>query len=273
MEHIFKIGSDNDRGVFYSWFEAMHTRMDFVFCGIKESEGFNLASLIEEEIHRVELIANRFDPESEITKVNKLAQVAPIEVSDTLCEMISICIEAKEKTEGLFDIAISSKDYDVDLLSYLRLEADRTIVFDKQMTLDLGGYAKGYVLDKIRSILENSGIKNAFVSLGNSSILAMGNHPAGEGWKIALESGSGESITLLDQCYTTSGNFVVSRTHIMNPLSKEYVSGNKTVSVVTDSAGIGEILSTALFVADEKQSEQILKNYDLAPNSCFYSQI
>lgn len=46
--------------------------------------------------------------------------------------------------------------------------------------------------------------------MGNSSILALGNHPVGSGWKI-------NDILLHNECLTTSGNDSPSRRHIVSP--------------------------------------------------------
>ena len=53
-------------------------------------------------------------------------------------------------------------------------------------TINLSGFLKGYALDKIREILKVHIIANALINMGNSSVLALGNHPVGTGWKVSL---------------------------------------------------------------------------------------
>lgn len=64
-------------------------------------------------------------------------------------------------------------------------DIQKTVYFTRKgISLDLCGYIKGYVLDCIRKILETNHISDALINLGNSSILAIGNQPLGQGWKI-----------------------------------------------------------------------------------------
>lgn len=87
--------------------------------------------------------------------------------------------------------------------------------------------------------------------MGNSSILALGNHPVGSGWKI-------NDILLHNECLTTSGNDSPSRRHIVSPQNGKLVEGVKQIAVVTTNGSIGEILSTSLFAADSEQRKALL---------------
>ena len=77
-------------------------------------------------------------------------------------------------------------------------DIQKTVYFTRKgISLDLCGYIKGYVLDCIRKILETNHISDALINLGNSSILAIGNQPLGQGWKIEL--GSPNFSTTIDK--------------------------------------------------------------------------
>ena len=43
--------------------------------------------------------------------------------------------------------------------------------------VDLGGYAKGYALDRAAELLRKQGIRNALINIGGN-ILALGRYPA-----------------------------------------------------------------------------------------------
>lgn len=90
--------------------------------------------------------------------------------------------------------------------------------------------------------------------MGNSSVLALGNHPVGTGWKV-------NNILLHNECLTTSGNDSPERRHIVSPRDGKLVEGARQISVVTTNGAIGEILSTALFAADSEQTKVLVGIY------------
>ena len=52
---------------------------------------------------------------------------------------------------------------------------------------DLGAIGKGYALDLVNDYLESESIQNALVSMGTSSILALGRNRSGELWSIGVK--------------------------------------------------------------------------------------
>ena len=70
MEHISrKLNSGAD--LVYSWFEAMHTRIDLVMWSASSDAGHLLetASAIEDEVRRIESVGSRFIPDSEVSRL------------------------------------------------------------------------------------------------------------------------------------------------------------------------------------------------------------
>ena len=109
-------------------------------------------------------------------------------------------------------------------------------------------------MDTIKSILNEFLIENALINIGNSSVLALGNHPVGSGWKV-------NNILLHNECLTTSGNDSPERRHIVSPRNGKLVEGVQQIAVVTPDGAIGEILSTALFAADGEQRRALMGIY------------
>ena len=68
-------------------------------------------------------------------------------------------------------------------------------------------------------------------------------------------------ILLNNECLTTSGNNSDDRKHIISPSSGKPLEGVRQVTVVTDDGTTGEILSTSLFVANQKQRELIMSEF------------
>ena len=238
-----------NKGLLYSWFTAMHTRVDILLYGKPEDELRHIITVISDTLHQLEMTANFFNPSSELGQLNQTAHLKPITVSPELFQMISLCKIYHEKTGGCFDITIRSDNYNPETFRSLILdETNSTIYFAQQgLRLDLSGFVKGYALDKIKKILQKYLIDNALINLGNSSIMAVGNHPNGEGWKVTVAS-TGKEYLLKNECLTTSGNDTPGRKHIVNPQTGKYVEGQRMVSVVTASGAEGEIYATAKFI-------------------------
>lgn len=182
MQFIYRNTSQGQE-IAYAWWESMHTRVDIIVQGHPEEEIKSLLSTIEQELNRLERIANYYDTTSELHTVNQTAALAPVQVSNELFEMIKGCIHYHTATSGYFDISFrSGKDDDSAIYSILLSEDNKTIAFRRKgICLDLSGYLKGYGLECIRQMFTAAGIRNALINMGNSSVLAMGNHPHSEG--------------------------------------------------------------------------------------------
>lgn len=241
--------------LFYTWFEALHTRIDIAVCHLAEKDCKELAARVRQELLRIEKIMNRFDPKSELSILNSQAANGHADASQELAQAILDCMRYRELTCGYFDIAIhSDTKIAPPLVSVQPSSPGKTGDHSHQITfkhpkvsLDLGGYAKGYALDRSKEIVAAFGCRNALLSFGNSSVLAMGNHPVGQGWKISA-AGQAQEETLFDECLTTSGN-EHGKQHILSPVSGKLIQQDFTLSVKSPTGSDGEALSTALFAA------------------------
>ena len=227
----------------------MHTRFDIVLCNVEEECSMKLTDDIFIEIQRIELLANRFDPQSELSRVNQLAAFSPFKISAELFGILLSCLQYNELTFGAFDISIQSfNDFRQGINNIVLNSVEKTVFFkNSNVQIDLSGYIKGYALDKIKNIVLETNCNNALINIGNSSILALGNHPNGKGWKVSLPKSENEYITLNNQCLTNSGNSS-NHLHIKNPQTGEHGQSTTIISVITDNASDGEILSTSLCV-------------------------
>ena len=165
---------------------------------------------------------NRFDATSEVSKLNSHTQQDSVSVSAELEDILRSCQYYYEKTLHLFDITLND-------FSQIQIHGNHHISFSNfSVTLDFGGFAKGYALKKIQEILLRGNIENAFVDFGNSSIMGIGHHPYGDCWKVSLQ----------------------------NPYTQK-----KVTSILSDNPLDAEILSTVWMIADDQQREQINENF------------
>lgn len=297
IQHVYKSSREGD-GLFYAWFLSMHTRVDIILCSRKSEEELLLTvNHIYDILCQLEKTANYYDPTSELAYVNRTAATSPVVLSEELYAMIDLCLKYNIKTLGCFDITVLSNNYDRNTIHSVQLSAEERSIFFRQpgVTLNLSGFLKGYALEKIKSILKESMIENALINMGNSSVLALGNHPMGKGWKInfgwaanastnastntatdtaatdaSANTDNPQSILLYNECLTTSGNESSQRKHIISPRSGEFVKGARQIAVVTVDGSIGEILSTGLFAADDEQREALLAEFSPFLKAHFY---
>lgn len=266
MPHLFRPGSPQrpDQGDlapsqnrYYAWFEALHTRVDLLLLApLSESEFEATEAAVRKELLAVEKMGNRFDPNSELSRAVQAAnQGLESDLSPELYALLARCLQAHRETGGLFDITVNSPAFYPGLINRVRLSeapsnspCQGRLAFqtpndtqppssltDESLILDLSGILKGYALERLRPLLPAYGITDALISLGNSSILSLGSNPSD------IPSG---------QCLTTSGNATPDRRHIRNPLTGEFITGQRTVSVITPNAIDGEIIATTRFIQE-----------------------
>ena len=133
---------------------------------------------------------------------------------------------------------------------------------NKAVQLDLGGYAKGYALDRAAAILRKQGINNALINIGGN-IIALGQHGK-RAWRVGIQhprkSGALAMLELRNgEAIGTSGDYQryfelggKRYCHLIDPRTGYPMQGMQAVTILTRGARAG-ILSDAsskpLFIA------------------------
>lgn len=214
------------------------------------------------ELVKSDKMLNRYDKESDVSLINSRAVYAPVNVIPEMWKILLDCRQYYEKTCGLFDITL--KDFSQVYLN----ESDTSVFFlQDNISLDFGGYAKGYAMEKIKALLSFE-IDNAFVNFGNSSILGIGHHPFGNYWSVSIENPyqAGEVLGTLEisnNALSTSGNIPTNPKHIIHPINREYIEKRQIVCVVTSNSVEAEVLSTTLMIANDKEKADILSHFQV----------
>ena len=218
--------------------------MDVVLFGDDRQRLESIWDHTEVELRLLEIMLNRFNPQSEVSKVNNNAQFSAVGLSDDLWRIMLDCRRYFEGTDGFFDI--TWKDFE----KIVFMEESKSIMFNKSgMILDFGAYAKGYALKNVRKRLETAGIRRALINFGSSSVLAMGAHPHGDSWSVGIEDpANGATLMTVHMCDTSlsvSGNTPSRPLHIMNPKTSSLIAGDQMVAIVADDPVDAEVLTTA----------------------------
>jgi thiamine biosynthesis lipoprotein len=128
-------------------------------------------------------------------------------------------------------------------LSDLRYQGTTITSTNKAVMIDLGGYAKGYALDRAATILRNARVKAALVNVGGN-VLAVGQ-PGARPWMVGIQDPRGDgtlaSIALHDnEAMGTSGDYQryfmkdgKRHPHIIDPRTGNTVDLVASVTVIT----------------------------------------
>ena len=237
---------------------AMGTRFGLLLCGVPLEKAQRIWNHVALILERLDAMLNRFSPSSEVSILNSGASIQGQSVSAELYAILELAADYYEKTEGLFDVTKGHmKEIEFPEPSVVSLYGN---------SLDFGGFAKGYFLRKVKEILRDSEIVSAYADFGGSSILALGTHPYGDCWKVGLtDPFTGrqiDEISLKDMSLSTSGNTSRYSGHIVNPLDGSPDGSKKLSTVVSPDPLDAEVLSTALFIASEKESELIVSRFE-----------
>ena len=263
MQYAQKTFSGN-KILLYAWFQAMFTRVDLMlYDDIERQDLISIAHEIEKEIVRIESFTNRFDENSLLSHVNRNAYHESVKLTPELFKILADCQLYKEQTSGYFDIATQMAGLKQIGVDEFVLDTENCSVkfLYSTVKLDLSGYIKGYALGSVIRLLKEKNIANALINIGNSSIFAMGNHPAGEGWKVAVPATNLECV-LKNECLTTSGNSVDTKWPIINPLTGNAAEIKLPVSVITADPAIGEVLSKVANLAPEAELDLLLRKFN-----------
>ena len=246
------------------------------------------------KIEELERIASNYDENSEVCRLNQQGYLD--EASDELLEMIDLSIEYYKITDGSFDITVEpllklwseglwkeSEEVQAEKISEalmlvgsdkINIE-NRKIKFDlDEMSITLGGIAKGYIIDKAMDVIQEAGVENALINAGGD-IVSIGTKGDGEMWNISLENpdNTDESIasfSFAGKAVATSGNYYryfdpkKEFHHIIDP--KTGFSADKCISVtvIAETCTEADTLATSIFVMGSQDGLKLIESLDNA---------
>ncbi|MBI1761276.1 MAG: FAD:protein FMN transferase [Acidobacteria bacterium] len=234
--------------------EAMGTRFELFLRGADAEHLDSVAVAVLEEIQRLDATLSRFDPRSEIARLNRDAARKPIRVDRELFALLARCQQARVLTGGYFDVTKGAA---------LALEAETGSVrlSPAEAYIDLGAVGKGYALDCGRAILQRFGVTSALLHGGASSVLAVG----ADAWPVALRhpqtpEHSAGRIALAERALSCSAVRHVgqAQSDVVNPLTGAALNGDDACVVLAASATEAEVFSTALLAMGRAAAAQYL---------------
>lgn len=248
-------------------FEILIHHEDATYAQQAAWEAFRLLDQLEQEL-------SRFIENSDISRINNLPARQPLPLGLATFECLHQCAELSDATGGAFDITIGPLlDCWLNEDKTGRIPSDEELEQARQRTgthlyqldtsehtvellaspvhIDLGGFGKGYAVDRLAELLREWSIEVALIHGGSSSVLALGAPPGTAGWPLTLSHPANRQATLAHlhlRDRALSGSGLEQGPHIIDARSGRPVEGVTAAWTSAPTAAIADALSTAFMV-------------------------
>ncbi len=246
------------------------------------------------ECARYEALLSRTAEGSDVWNINH-ANGRSVKVSEDTVTLLNTAIEVSRLSGGAFDVTIApvSTLWDFTsgakvvpdagdigraaaLVDYRQIKIDGdAVTLPEGMMIDLGGIAKGYIADAVKSYLVRRGVKSAVLSFGGN-IVCIGMKPDGSPWKVGVQDidrptgeymlvalnfgGSTVTSGIYERGFELDGAYYH---HILDtatgwPVQNELAS----VTIFSESSMWGDALSTTAFALGPEQGMALIEGLD-----------
>lgn len=254
--------------------------------GEPEPKAKQAVKAVMEEFQRLHNELHAWKP-SELSDMNAaFAHGKSKQVSPELAAILRDATQLSVQSDGLFDPAIGELiklwGFQADTfkaalpdkkkvralvaanpqMTDITLKGDMASSRNRTVRIDLGGYAKGYALDRAATLLKKMGVRDALINIGGN-VLALGSHGS-RPWRVGIQHprkpGPFATVELRDgEAIGTSGDyqryFMVSGKrycHLIDPRSGRPAQGVEAVTVLVHGVHAGvlsDVDSKPLFIS------------------------
>lgn len=271
------------------------TLIDITLYDVEPVVAEDLLDKLEEKFNQFHANWSPWEEKSDLSKLNRAIKAGEtITVPVSLRPLIEQSIALSNMSNGLFNPAIGEliqlwqfhKHNDPDIhppdknlvsaivdknpsMNDLVLKGTEITCTNKFVQLNFGAFAKGYSIDLAKQFLIASGVKNAVINTGGD-LGVIGDHGT-RPWKIGIRDPRKNNIIAWlevdnNENVFTSGDyerFYIYKNkryhHILDPRTGYPSTGASSVTVISDNAGLADAAATAIFIAGEKEWENIAK--------------
>jgi len=250
------------------------TQVDVTIYGAEEAKAKQAIVLVMREFQRLHDELHAWKP-SELSALNNaIAHGKSMRVSPELAAMLADAARVSAQSDRLFNPAIGgliqtwgfqADDFKAVMPDKVKIAAlvkanpqmsDLVIAEDgevrsrnRSVKIDLGGYAKGYALDRAAEILKHEGIRNALINIGGN-VMALGTHGS-RAWRVGIQHprkpGPLATLELHDgEAIGTSGDYQryfeldgKRYCHLIDPRNGYPVQGVQAVTILTHGEHAG----------------------------------
>ncbi|MBT8068336.1 MAG: FAD:protein FMN transferase [Gammaproteobacteria bacterium] len=266
---------------------ALGTTFNILLVAPGESfSGEQLQASILETLEQVDRLASTWREDSELSRFNASNDTGWIDTSAEFCSAVERALEVSRATDGAFDITIGplvnlwgfgptgsvfQPPAEDELravmaeIGYDKLQTRCDVPAVKKLSsgifVDLSGWAKGYAVDQVATLLDRNELKDYLVEIGGELRLR-GHNAEGLKWAVAVETPSTTQrvphrvLRVTDTGVATSGDYrnyfehdgeLYSHT-IDARTGRPVAHSLAAVTVVNPSAAYADAMATALLV-------------------------
>lgn len=241
------------------------------------------------EAVRIDELMSTYKEDSVLSRINREAANSPVPAGDELYDLILRSLDISVLTLGAFDVTYDSvgQHYDfrerrrptaatieeelesIDYRHVLVYPDTKSIGFAREgVRINLGGIAKGYMVERGVDILRRHGILSGIVTAGGDSRL-LGDR-RGKPWIVGVkdprkEGGVAVRIPLENEAISTSGDYErffdedgIRYHHIIHPDTGMPADGVHSATIVGPDAVITDALSTSVFIMGVDQGLRLI---------------
>jgi thiamine biosynthesis lipoprotein len=269
------------------------TRVEILVAGVDEARARPAAAAVLREFDRLHRTYHAWRP-SELSGLNDaLAAGKTLDVTPEMAALLADARRLSALGDGLFDPGIGrliaawgfqSDEFQAALpdpafladwrahragIADLEIDGQRVGSRSRRVAIDLGGYLKGYALDRAAAILREHGVRDALINIGGN-ILALGSKN-GEPWSVGIQHPRRpEPLATLQlhdgEAIGTSGDYQrffeldgKRYCHLLDPKSGEPATHTQALTVlIPPQSGAGTLSDAAtkpLFIAGDRWPE------------------
>jgi FAD:protein FMN transferase len=272
-----------------------------VYAGSRK-EGAKIIDAAFAEARRIEQIMEPQAGDGELARLNGEDGLGPYRVSGDLAKVLSAALEASSGTDGAFDPTIGPVKWlwrfdeegglppheliaeAMSMVDAKRVElsGDSLRLTVPDVKLDLGGAAKGYVVDRMIDVLRDGGAEAALVNAGGD-IRSFGMKPGEKRWVIGVRHPRLSRTLVMESmalnAVATSGDYErylmvdgVRYHHILDPRTGYPAHDCISVTVWARNAMHADVLATAVFVMGPERGLAYAERADNVEALIFYER-
>lgn len=276
-------------------FDTLLMGSSFIFTAVHEDPAIAKKAVVaaKKEVVYIESRISSWQPNSETSAINRNAGIRAVKVGESLFNLIERSIKVSNISEGYFDISFASINsnwvfdgrdvLDVDsaaiaasvqFIDFNKIVLNRdslSVFLPKGMKIGFGAIGKGYAADESKKVMQSYGIQNGVVNAGGD-LVSWGMKENGEYWSVGIVDPNDKneiisSLNVTNQSVVTSGDYEryvniggVRYGHIINPHTGFPSKGVKSVTIITQTAEIGDALATSVFAMGEKRGIDLINS-------------
>lgn len=272
---------------------TMDSSVDLQFTHDNRGLASSLENEVFAEMERLEKLFSRTIEGSEVNRINLAAGEKPVMVDEEVLYVLERALYYACLSEGYFDPTIgplidawgflgqefrlpgqAEIESALALVDYslVQVNPDSSTVFlpVTGMSIELGGIAKGYIVDKAMEILKDAGVKHAFINAGGD-IGLIGSKPDGDPWRIGVRHPREDEIIavfpLSGRAVVTSGDYQrfftedgVNYHHLLDPNTGYPARQLISVTIIAETVLEADALSTAIFILGPEKGMPLLES-------------